>query len=374
MAAFGTRPEAIKMAPVIEELLRWREQFQLRVCTTAQHRHMLAPVKRLFRFPVHYDLNVMRPDQRLGQLTAHILEGIPAVLKQARPDVVLVQGDTTTTLAVSLAAFYERIPVAHIEAGLRTYDPSAPYPEEVNRRLTTQLADYHFAPTHRARQNILNEGIPANRVFVTGNTVIDAFLRARLLVLRRPPRVPGLNGLAQTKRKLILVTAHRRENFGPGLEGICEALRRLALTREDIEIVYPVHPNPNVRTTVDRHLSNLPHLHLIEPLDYLPFVWLITKTYLVLTDSGGLQEEMPSLGRPVLVLREKTERPEGIEAGVCQLVGTNPETIIRVTTRLLDDPQSYRRFTVPASPFGDGAAAGRIVDHLARLLNRGQSR
>lgn len=369
LVVFGTRPEAIKLAPVIRELARRRSKFKLTVCATAQHRQMLDQVTRLFRIRVHHDLDIMKPDQKLEQLTANAIVRVSAMLKQVRPSVVLVQGDTTTAFVTALAAFYQRIPVAHVEAGLRTEDRFAPFPEEMNRRLTTHLADYHFAPTNWARGNLLREGIAPEKIFVTGNTVVDVFLEAQRLVCLRPLTISSLNGLRWADRKLVLVTAHRRENFGQGLKNICVALRRLALSREDIEIVYPVHPNPNVREPVRSSIGALPRIHLIEPLEYLQFVWLMTQAYLVLTDSGGIQEEMPSLGRPVLVMREKTERPEGIEAGVCQLVGTDPETIRSSVVRLLDDKEAYQRFASRRNPFGDGKAAPRIVRHLARILS-----
>ena len=368
LLVFGTRPEAIKLAPVIREFLQQRGKFKLTVCATAQHRHLLDQVTRQFHIKVDYDLDIMKPDQKLDQLTARAMVQVSSMLKETQPDVVVVQGDTTTAFVGALAAFYLRIPVAHVEAGLRTEDRFAPFPEEINRRLTTHLADYHFTPTNWSKRNLLREGITSKRIFVTGNTVVDVFLEAKRLVGLRPPAIPSLKGLSWSKRKIILVTAHRRENFGKGLKGICSALRQLALNRDDIEIVYPVHPNPNVDGPVDRYLGKLPHVHLIEPLEYLQFVWLMTQTYLVLTDSGGIQEEMPSLGRPVLVMRDKTERPEGIEAGVCQLVGTKPNTIRRAVVALLDDKRAYRHFRRKGNPFGDGKAAPRIVKHLTRLL------
>ena len=368
LVIFGTRPEAIKLAPVIREFLRRRREFRLTVCATAQHRHLLDQVTRRFRIHVDHDLNIMKQDQKLDQLTARAIVQVSSMLEETRPDVVLVQGDTTTAFAAALAAFYLRIPVAHVEAGLRTEDRFAPFPEEINRRLTTHLADYHFASTDWAKQNLLREGVASKRILVTGNTVVDVFLEAERLVGLHPPAIPSLKGLSWSNRKIILVTAHRRENFGEGLRNIFAALRRLALIRDDIEIVYPVHPNPNVRIPVNRYLGKLPHVHLIEPLEYLQFVWLMTQAYLVLTDSGGIQEEMPSLGRPVLVMRDKTERPEGIEAGVCQLVGTNPNRIRRAVLALLDDKRAYRQFGRRGNPFGDGKAAPRIVKHLARAL------
>jgi UDP-N-acetylglucosamine 2-epimerase (non-hydrolysing) len=368
MVIFGTRPEAIKMAPVVRELERRKKDFKLRICVTAQHREMLEQVTQLFHMPVHYDLDVMRPNQTLCGLTGRIMERLPKVLDAERPDAILVQGDTTTTFAASLAAFYKRIAVGHIEAGLRTSNRFSPYPEEINRRLTTQLTDFHFAPTAWARQNLLNDGVLPGRVFVTGNTVIDALYQARGMVRRRPPNFPELNGFDRRKRRLILVTAHRRENFGAGLIGICEALRRLATARDDIEIVYAVHLNPQVRGPVLKQLSRLERVHLIPPQDYLRFVWLMTQAYLVLTDSGGIQEEMPAFGIPVLVMRDTTERPEGVEAGVCKLVGTNPDVIERAVTELLEDQEAYRSCARRTNPFGDGKAAPRIVKHLLRLL------
>ena len=372
LVVLGTRPEAIKLAPVIRELLRRRQGFKVTVCATSQHRHLLDQVTRLFRIPVHYDLNVMTPNQGLDQLTARTMLRLSSLLRELRPDVILVQGDTTTAFVASLAAFYQRIRVAHIEAGLRTGDRFAPFPEEINRRLITHIADYHFAPTTWARDNLLREGIRPEMIFVTGNTAVDTFLEARRCVLRQPPRIPGLAGLNWESRKLILVTAHRRENFGAGLDGICLALKQLALSRNDIEIVYPVHPNPNVRKPVWRSIGAVPHIHLIEPLEYLPFVWLMMRAHLVLTDSGGIQEEMPSVGRPVLLLREKTERPEGVRAGVCQLVGTHPRAIRTAVAHLLDEERPRRERAPRPNPFGDGKAAKRIARHLARLV-RGNS-
>lgn len=369
LVILGTRPEAVKLAPVVHELLRRRAHFRVTVCATAQHRLLLDQVTQLFRIPVHLDLNLMTAGQTLDALTARLMVRLSDMLRRRKPDVVIVQGDTTTVLVASLAAFYQRIPVAHVEAGLRTQDRFAPFPEEINRRLTSHIADFHFAPTRWAGENLRREGVPGRRVFVTGNTVVDAFLEARKRVARRPPRIASLRRLVLRRKKLILVTAHRRENFGAGMRGIAKALARLA-RREDVEIVYPVHPNPNVTRPMHRALDGLPRVHLIEPLDYLQFVWLMTQAFLVLTDSGGVQEEMPSLGRPVLVMREKTERPEGVEAGVCKLVGTNPDVIVREARRLLDDRRAYRRMARQRNPFGDGKAARRIVSILARELRR----
>jgi UDP-N-acetylglucosamine 2-epimerase (non-hydrolysing) len=368
LVVFGTRPEAIKLAPVIRELRRSRDRFKTRVCITAQHRDLLDPILHWFRIPVHYDLNVMRPDQELCGLSARILDRFHAVLSPHRPDMVLVQGDTTTAMVASLAAFYHRVPVGHVEAGLRTLDRYSPFPEEINRRLVSHLADVHFAPTSWARINLLKEGIPRKRIFVTGNTVVDAFLETRARVLRRPPALAQLKGFKLEGRKLIVVTAHRRENFGPGLTSICRGLQRLAAQRDDIEIVFPVHPNPNVQSVVRPMLAGIDRIHLIDPLEYPQFVWLLSSAYLGLTDSGGIQEEMPSLRRPVLVMRKNTERPEGLQTGVCKLVGTSTEVIVRTVGQLLDDPQAYARFSRRRNPFGDGRAAQRIVATLKHVL------
>ncbi len=369
LVVLGTRPEAIKLAPVIRELGRHRDQFQTRVCITAQHRDLLEPILRWFRIPVHDDLDVMRPNQELCALSAMILDRFHEVVASQKPDVVLVQGDTTTAMVVSLAAFYHRVAVGHVEAGLRTMDRYSPFPEEINRRLVSHLATLHFAPTCWSRDNLLKEGIAQKRIFVTGNTVIDAFLETRDRVVRHPPEIPQLDGLKLAGRKLIVVTAHRRENFGPGLTSICQGISRLASEREDIEIVYPVHPNPNVQGIVRPLLGGKSRIHLIDPLDYPLFVWLLSQAYLALSDSGGIQEEMPSLGRPALVMRENTERPEGVEAGVCKLVGTSAEVIYRTVTRLLDDKKAYAQFARRRNPFGDGKAAERIVAALGKHLS-----
>ena len=364
LVVLGTRPEAIKLAPVIRELGRCRDQFQTRVCITAQHRHLLEPILRWFRIPVHHDLNVMRPNQELCGLSALILERFHEVLASRPPDIVLVQGDTTTVTLASLAAFYHRVPVGHVEAGLRTLDRYSPFPEEINRRLASHLASLHFAPTPWSRDNLLKEGISRQSIIVTGNTVIDAFLETRDRVVRRPPAIRQLRSLKLGARKLIVVTAHRRENFGAGLTGICQGILRLVAHREDIEIVLPVHPNPNVQAIVRPLLEGVERIHLTDPLDYPQFVWLLNSAYLALSDSGGIQEEMPSLGRPVLVMRENTERPEGVKAGVCKLVGTSADVIFRTVTHLLDDKQAYARFARRRNPFGDGKAAQKIVTAL----------
>ncbi|MEN3009613.1 MAG: UDP-N-acetylglucosamine 2-epimerase (non-hydrolyzing) [Candidatus Bipolaricaulaceae bacterium] len=365
LTVFGTRPEAIKLAPVILELKRHPKVIS-RVCITAQHREMLDPFLRFFNINPDYDLNIMQPNQTLFDITARALYGLRDVLENESPDIVLVQGDTTTAFAAALAAFYLKIPIGHVEAGLRTSDKYQPFPEEINRRLISHLADLHFAPTERAKANLLAEGIPPAHVYVTGNTVIDALL----FILERtkdqdvlPPELARL----PPDRKIILVTAHRRENFGKGLDNICIALRRIVQEAPEVEIVYPVHLNPNVRAVVLRLLANVERVHLLDPLDYVAFVHLMARSYLILTDSGGIQEEAPTLKKPVLVLRETTERPEVLEVGAAKLVGTDSDKIVSETLCLLRSPQEYNRMTKAGNPFGDGQAAKRIVQTLDTL-------
>ncbi len=367
LSIFGTRPEAIKMAPVLKALDA-APGIRSGVCVTAQHRAMLDSVLDLFAIRPDYDLDIMKADQDLTHVTASVLEGLGGVLDDFKPDRVLVHGDTTTTLAASLAAFYARIPVAHVGAGLRSGDMGAPYPEEMNRRLTDAVADLLFAPTDSARANLLAEGADAARVFVTGNTVIDALFHVAAMLkddgdLRRDleKRFP----FPGTGRRLILVTGHRRENFGGGFEAICAALARLA-ARDDVDIVYPVHLNPNVQEPVRRLLGGRDNIHLIEPVDYLPFVYLMERAHLIITDSGGIQEEAPSLGKPVLVMRNLTERPEAVEAGTVRLVGTDTEAIVAEAGRLLDDGAAYAAMSGAHNPYGDGHAAGRIVEEIKR--------
>jgi UDP-N-acetylglucosamine 2-epimerase (non-hydrolysing) len=363
LSIFGTRPEAVKMAPVIGRLAA-EPRVESLVCVTAQHREMLDQVLDLFSIRPDFDLDLMRPDQPLADLTAALFTGLDPVLRQVRPDWVLVQGDTTSAMAASLLAYYHRARVGHVEAGLRTGDKWQPFPEEINRRVAGAIADLHFAPTDWARQNLLHEGVPPERVIVTGNPVIDALqdVAARPYDVTRGP----LAGVPW-ERRVILVTAHRRENFGRPLENIFTALRTLAETYpKDIHLVYPVHLNPNVRGPAHRLLGNLPNVSLIEPLDYLPMVHLMKRAYLVVTDSGGLQEEAPALGTPVLVLREVTERPEAIEAGTARLVGTDPARILSETRRLLDDPAAHQAMAHAANPYGDGHAAERIVEALVQ--------
>ena len=370
LTVFGTRPEGIKLAPVIRALRSWPE-ITGKVCVTGQHREMLDQVLALFGIAPDHDLGVMKPGQDLTGVTTQILKGLRNVLEQEAPDFVLVHGDTTTTFAASLAAYYQQIPVGHVEAGLRTGNRYAPWPEEMNRRLTGALADLHFAPTDRARDNLLREGIAAEQIAVTGNTVVDALLT----VVGRLEQEPQLRAEAEQQfdfldpsRRLIVVTGHRRESFGEGFRNLCEALRRIA-DRDDVEIVYPVHLNPNVQRPVRETLADYPRVHLLEPMDYLPFVALLNRAELIITDSGGIQEEAPSLGKPVLVTRETTERPEAVSAGTVRLVGTDVERIVGETTRLLDDPAWYRSMARAHNPYGDGKAAERIVERLLKEGN-----
>ena len=366
LTVFGTRPEAIKMAPLVHALAR-DPHFEAKVCVTAQHREMLDQVLKLFSIVPDYDLYIMQPGQGLTEITCRILEGLKPVLESFKPDVVLVHGDTTTTMAASLAAFYQRIPVGHVEAGLRTGDLSSPWPEEGNRTLTGHLATYHFAPTETSRQNLLRENIADNRITITGNTVIDAlfWVRDRVLsdeALRNEltQRYPFLaNG-----KKMILVTGHRRESFGRGFEQICHALAEIAANNPDVQIVYPVHLNPNVSEPVNRILGHVENVMLIEPQDYLPFVWLMNRAWLILTDSGGIQEEAPSLGKPVLVMREMTERPEAVSAGTVCLVGTDSQRIVNEVTRLLHDESAWQAMSRAHNPYGDGQACHRILSAL----------
>lgn len=369
---FGTRPEAIKMAPVIKELRRHADKIQSVVCVTAQHRQMLDQVLEFFSIRPDIDLNLMEENQSLASMTSRALAAITAVLEKIKPDCVLVQGDTTTAMVAALASFYQRIPVGHVEAGLRTLNRYSPYPEEINRRLIGTLATYHFVPTRRAAQALRVEGVPEEMIFLTGNTVIDA-LR---WTVGQPPspetqRVFSLLGLPlnlQTNgngsNRVILVTAHRRENFGRPLENICTAIKEIVLRNSDVNVVYPVHMNPHVRDPVFRLLKGQERIHLVEPLPYEPFAHLMKAAHLVLTDSGGIQEEAPALGKPVLVLRTNTERPEGVEAGTAKIVGTEIEDIVQETQVLLSDEEEYGRMARAISPYGDGRASQRIVAAL----------
>ena len=363
---FGTRPEAIKLAPVVRELSA-RANFHCKLCVTGQHRELLAQVLDLFGLQPDWNLQIMRPDQDLAYLTGAALSGVAGILASYRPDRVIVQGDTTTTFAGALAAFYHRIPVAHVEAGLRTDNIYAPWPEEVNRRLVSQVADLHFAPTARARNNLLREGIDSARILVTGNTGVDALLWVSAMLDERPElRAPAekiLDGRLAEHRRLILMTGHRRESFDGGLARICHAMARIA-QRKDVTIVFPVHPNPNVRLATEP-LWRRDNVLLVEPVDYPELVFLLKRCHFVVTDSGGIQEEAPSFGKPVLVTRDTTERPEGIEHGMAKLVGTDERGLFDEMQALLDDPQAYRRMSRVANPYGDGLASSRIAERLA---------
>ena len=355
---FGTRPEAIKLCPVVRSLREHSAPFDVKVCVTAQHRQMLDQVLDAFQVAPDWDLDLMLPGQTLFQSTSRILAGLETVLGEEQPDLVIVQGDTTTTLCGALAAFYSRIPVAHVEAGLRTGDLRQPFPKEMNRVVTTHLANLHFAATEMAAENLIHEGVAPQAIHITGNTGIDAVLYVRGALERGKlsgREWPELD----TEKKLIVVTAHRRESFGQGFDRICRALAKIA-SRGDVQLVYPVHPNPNVQDPVQRHLANHPHVRLIEPQSYVPFVDLMRRAYLLITDSGGIQEEGPSLGKPILVLREKTERPEAVIAGTVKLVGTDEERIVREAANLLDHRSAYESMARVHNPYGDGMASGRI--------------
>jgi len=370
LSVFGTRPEAIKMAPVILELKKYPTNIESKVCVTAQHREMLDQVLDLFGIKPEYDLNIMQQKQSLTDTTCRILQSLEHVLDEFRPDILLVHGDTTTTFAACLAAYYRRIAVAHVEAGLRTGDIYSPWPEEVNRKLTSVIARYHFAPTEGARLNLIRDGVNEKQIFVTGNTVIDAlmFVVARInqdAVFKQKMlnkfKFLGIN------RRLILVTGHRRENFGDGLEAICHALKTIVNLHEDVEIIYSVHLNPNVQEPVNRILGNIPKIHLIEPQDYTSFVYLMDRSFLIITDSGGVQEEAPSLGKPVLVTRETTERPEAVSAGTVVLVGNHQQKIVEEVNRLLLSSQAYELMVKVRNPYGDGESASRIVNFLCEI-------
>jgi UDP-N-acetylglucosamine 2-epimerase len=363
LVCFGTRPEAIKLAPLVKEFSR-RASFDTRVCVTAQHRQMLDQVLELFEIVPDHDLNLMCPDQTLERLTGAVVVSMAQVLAEEKPDLVVVQGDTTTTFAVALAAFYKRIEVAHVEAGLRTKNKYAPFPEEMNRQMTSCLTDWHFPPTERARQALLAEDFPPQRVFVVGNTVIDALIEVVQKARRRDAQIRAELAVVDTGKRMILVTGHRRENFGEGFQNICAAIRAIARANPNVNVVYPVHLNPNVQKPVKSILAGLGNVHLIPPQDYLKFVWLLDRCSIVLTDSGGVQEEAPSLGKPVLVMREITERPEAVETGVAKLVGTDAELIVSSVQALLDDPAQYDRMSRAQNPYGDGTSSVQIADIL----------
>lgn len=369
LTVFGTRPEAIKMAPLVQALAK-DAFFDAKVCVTAQHREMLDQVLNLFSIKPDYDLNIMSPGQGLTEITCRILEGLKPILESFKPDVVLVHGDTTTTLATSLAAFYQRIPVGHVEAGLRTGDLYSPWPEEANRTLTGHLATYNFAPTETSRQNLLRENIDDRKIFVTGNTVIDALISVRDNMInddKLRTELTQCHPYLDCSKKLILVTGHRRESFGDGFERICHALAEIAEENSDVQIVYPVHLNPNVSEPVKRILGHVDNVVLISPQEYLPFVYLMNHAYLILTDSGGIQEEAPSLGKPVLVMRDTTERPEAVKAGTVRLVGTDTQAIVREVTHLLRNENEYQIMSRSHNPYGDGNACERILAALKRI-------
>ena len=370
LLVFGTRPEAIKMAPLVKALQKDTEHFETRVCVTAQHRQMLDQVLEVFGITPEYDLNIMAPNQDLYDITAKVLLGLREVLKDFRPDTVLVHGDTTTSMAASLAAFYMQIPVGHVEAGLRTYNMLSPWPEEMNRQVTDRICTYYFAPTEQSRANLLQENIDAKKIFITGNTVIDALLMAVDIistaagVKEKMAKELQEKGYTVGDREYSLVTGHRRENFGEGFLHICKAIKELAALHPEMDIVYPVHLNPNVQKPVYELLSGLSNVYLISPLDYLPFIYAMQHSTLLLTDSGGVQEEAPSLGKPVLVMRDTTERPEAVEAGTVKLVGTDAEAIVSNVTALLQDKEMYKRMSETHNPYGDGQACERIIAAL----------
>ncbi len=369
LLVFGTRPEAIKMSPLVKAF-QVDNYFETKVCVTAQHREMLDQVLDMFDITPEYDLNLMKPGQDLYDITSNVLLGMKDVLSDFEPDVVLVHGDTTTTSATSLAAFYQKIKVGHVEAGLRTHDIYSPWPEEANRQITGVLASYHFAPTQTSQDNLLRENKDAKNIIVTGNTVIDALFLALEKIENDETLKKQIEESINTQykiddsKKLILVTGHRRENFGQGFINICEALKTLALDNEEIDIVYPVHLNPNVQKPVKEILSSVSNVHLIEPLQYESFLYLMNKSYFIITDSGGVQEEAPSLGKPVLVMRDTTERPEALEAGTVKLVGTDPKLIIKEAQKLLNDKMAYEKMSKAHNPYGDGKACEKIVNFI----------
>ena len=378
LLVFGTRPEAIKMAPVIKELEKHLDTFETKVCITAQHREMLDQVLKVFDITPHYDLNLMKPGQDLYDITSGVLQGLKPILNEFEPNAVLVHGDTSTSSAAALSAFYKQIPVGHVEGGLRTYNIYSPFPEEMNRQLTGRLATWHFAPTPWAAQNLMEEKVAKENICTTGNTVIDALHKAAEIIENNQnlktsiteelkSRIPGIEQeIAQ--KKMLLVTGHRRENFGDGFLNICNAIKELAEANRDLMVVYPVHLNPNVQKPVNEILGDLPNVHLIPPQNYLPFIYLLKNASIILTDSGGIQEEAPGLGKPVLVMRETTERPEALKAGTVKLVGTDKDLIVSEVTKLLTDNQYYLSMSKANNPYGEGKAAERIVEFLSKKL------
>ena len=365
---FGTRPEAIKMAPLVKEFLKNSNRFETKVCVTAQHREMLDQVLDFFEISPDYDMDLMRPNQNLYSLTSDIILGLKPILEEFQPDYVYVHGDTTTTMASSIAAFYSGSKVCHVEAGLRTQNKRSPFPEEINRQVAGRISDYHFAPTIQSKQNLLLENIENEDVMITGNTVIDALLYSSKKVdVIENDEIEMLKGVMDRSKKLILVTGHRRENHGTGFVNICEALKEIATVSSDVQIIYPVHLNPNVQKPVHEILSKIENIKLINPLAYPAFVWLMNQSYMIITDSGGVQEEAPSLGKPVLVMRDTTERPEAVEAGTVILVGTDKGKIVREANSLLNDTKRYRHMSGLHNPYGDGKACQRIVEFVKSI-------
>lgn len=368
LTVFGTRPEAIKMAPLVTQFIA-DDRFNPKVCVTGQHREMLDQVLELFEITPDYDLNIMKSGQTLPEITSKILVELTPIIKSFKPELILVHGDTATTFAASLAAYYEQVPVAHVEAGLRTGDIYSPWPEEANRKLTGTLARLHFAPTNSSKRNLLNEGYPEENIIVTGNTVIDALFHIQKLLESNEELKSSLKeqfSFLEHDKKVILVTGHRRESFGDGFENICKALASIARDYPHAQIVYPVHLNPNVQEPVNRILKNIDNIYLIEPQQYLPFTYLMGKAHIILTDSGGIQEEAPSLGKPVLVMRNTTERPEAIDAGTVKLIGTDKDRIVKEIKLLLDDNSEYKKMSQAHNPYGDGMAVKRIVDVISK--------
>lgn len=367
---FGTRPEAIKMAPLVKAFESERDFFETKVCITAQHREMLDQVLNFFQIKPDFDLDLMKANQNLYTLTADILTSLKSVLEEFQPDYVYVHGDTTTTMAASIAAFYSGAKVCHVEAGLRTYNKRSPFPEEINRSVTGRIADYHFSPTQTSKENLLRENIDDDTVLVTGNTVIDAlkFSNARVNSSEyTDEEIESLKPLLESNKKLILVTGHRRENHGQGFIDICSALKEIVETNEDVQIIYPVHLNPNVKKPVFDILGDVPNISLVNPLSYPAFIWLMSQSYIIITDSGGVQEEAPSLGKPVLVMRDTTERPEAVDAGTVLLVGTDKEKIVSETNKLLSDDLFYNKMSLLHNPYGDGLACDKIVNFIKKL-------
>ncbi len=363
----GTRPEAIKMAPVVQALQDVSDEVQVKVCLTAQHRELLDQVIRSFHLPVEYDLNIMTPGQTLVEITSRVLERLSKLFSENKPDAILVHGDTTTTLSAGLAGYYQQIPIGHVEAGLRTYDKYHPFPEEMNRRLVDAMSDFLYAPTEQAKKNLLSENIEEHKIVVTGNTGIDALL----YIAQKPYTFENslLEALGKDRR-LIVLTAHRRESFGKPMDEIFHAVSDLIDKNDDIEILFPVHPNPNVTASVKQYLQGKERVHLVSPMEYVPFVHILKKCYLILTDSGGIQEEAPSLGKPVLVLRDVTERPEAVQAGTALLVGPHYERILDTAQKLLDDKEMYQNMANKINPYGDGKSGKRIAEHLLKTLSR----